>query len=403
MQTIKKIILFAFLLLAGTAAWAQRDYRKGYIINNRQDTVYGWIDYRGDIRNSKTCAFKVSENDAFVEYAPSDIIAYRYIDSKFYISKNIGSTDAPKQVFLECLINGLATIYYYRDDGSNEHFYIEKDGKLHELKTDRKEVEVDGRTQISTVKSYVGTLKAALNVWEMSGEIDNAKLEHSSLINIAKNYHQYACTDGSECIIYEKKKPSLAMRIGPVVGVDISMLKLIVEGVDKNKFDHPTNLTAGVNLNLWAPRVNEKIFLQIRAMYAKNHFFDAYESPQRSIFTHVRSNVLKMGFALKYEYPKGKLRPTLAAGFAAIWMPDGSIEEITNTHYISGDVISTDTKDFPTKLLRGIEISPGLQYHLPKSQIIFLQMQYIHCTRREAVSYPVNVLRSLGLSMGFYF
>ena len=40
----RKIIIIAILLFSGASVWAQRDYRKGYIITNQQDTIYGWID-----------------------------------------------------------------------------------------------------------------------------------------------------------------------------------------------------------------------------------------------------------------------------------------------------------------------------------------------------------------------
>ena len=283
----RKLIIIALLLFAGRSVWAQRDYRRGYIITNQLDTIYGWIDYRGDVRNAKICSFRKTETEPVTEYTPADIVAYRYNDSKFYISKNIGTTDAPRQVFLEYLVNGLAKLYYYRDDNTNEYYYIENNGHFLELKIDEKEVEIDGKTRIKTVKTYVGVLKATLNVWDMNSEIDKAKLEHSSLINIAKDYHQYACTDGSECIVYEKKKPFMAVRIGPTVGADLSMLKLktFVVGVsihesgvpiyDVDIFNpHPSsNLTVGVNLNFWLPRMNEKVFLQMQTMYTKYYFF----------------------------------------------------------------------------------------------------------------------------------
>jgi len=226
----RKIIIIAFLLLTATGAWAQRDYRKGYIITNQQDTIYGWIDYRGDARNAKICSFKKTETGQAEEYTPLDIAAYRFIDSKFYISRDIGTVDVPKQVFLEYLVNGLANLYYY---GGDDRYYIEKDGQFLELKIDEKEVEINGITGIKTVKSYVGVLKATLNVWEMNSDIEKAKLDHSSLIDIAKNYHQHVYTDGSECIIYERKKPLVALRIGPAVGADLSTLRLMDHDVEK--------------------------------------------------------------------------------------------------------------------------------------------------------------------------
>ncbi len=400
----KELIIIVVLLLTSTGVWAQRDYRKGYIITNTQDTIYGWIDYRGDIRNSKVCSFKESEAGQVTDYTPLDIAAYRYIDSKFYVSKNVGTADAPKQVFLEYLVNGLAKLYYFRDDNTNEHYYIERDGHFLELKMDEKEVEVDGKTQIKTVKSYVGVLKATLNVWEMSSEIDKAKLEHPSLINIAKDYHQYACTDGSECIIYEKKKPLMALRVGPVVGADLSTLKLMDKDEEKYKFDPSTNLTVGVNLNFSMPRFNEKIFLQMQAMYTKYYFFDNFESPQKAIDVHIRSNVLQMGLAIKYEYPKGKWRPTLAVGTAAISMINGTVEETTDWYLYNGSVRpATEKSDFPTKFMYGFEVVPGVHYYLSKEWILFIQLQYLRCVKRQYVNYPANIIQSFGLSAGIYF
>ena len=399
----RKLITVSLLLLSSAGVWAQRDYRNGYIITNQQDTIFGWIDYRGDIRNAKICSFKETETGQATDYTPSEIAAYRFSESKFYVSRNIGSTDAPKQVFLEYLVNGLAKLYFYRDDTAYDHYFIENEGNFHELKIEEREVEVDGKTRIMPLKSYIGILKATLNVWEMSGEIDKAKLEHSSLINIAKDYHQYACTDGSECIVYEKKKPLMALGIGPVVGANLSTLKLMDHDVEPYHLDPSTNFTVGVNLNLSMPRINEKFFLQMQALYTKYYFFDAYESPQKATDTHIRSNVLQMGLAIKYEYPKGRWRPTLAAGAAAIWLPDGSITKNTDTYTYEGVRPSIVKNDFPTRFMYGFEVISGVHYYLTKERIIFLQVQYQQCFKRETINFPANIIRSFGLSTGVYF
>ena len=405
----KKIIIILLLLFAGMNVWAQRDFRKGYIITNQQDTIYGWIDYRGDTRNAKICSFKKTETEQATDYTPSDIAAYRFIDSKFYISSNtIDIVGAPKQIFLEYLVNGLAKLYYCREDNVNDRYYIENDGHFVELKVDRREVVVEGKygrsySGLQTVKSYVGLLKAMLNVWEMDSEIEKAELNHSSLIDIAKNYHQHVCTDGSECIVYERKKPLVALRIGPVIGADFSTLKLMDFKVEKYHLDPSTNLTVGVNLNLSMPRINEKIFLQMQAMYTKYYFFDAFESPQSQTDVHIRSNVLQMGFAIKYEYPKGKWRPTLAAGGAAIWMPDAAIKENTDRFYQVGIRPSTVEYDFPDRFMYGFEVISGIHYYLTPKRIIFIQVQYLQCDKWLFIRLPANMIRSFGLSTGIYF
>ena len=399
----KELIIIALLVLAGTGVLAQNDFRQGYIITNQQDTIHGWIDYRGDIRNVKICSFKKTETEQPADYTPMDISAYRFNYSKFYVSKNIGSVDAPKQVFLEYLVNGMANLYYYRDDGTNDHYYIEKDGQIHELKIDEREVDIDGTIKIQTVKSYIGVLKAVLNVWDMNSEIDKTKLEHSSLINIAKDYHQYACTDGSKCIIYEKEKPSRTLRVSPIVGVDLSILKMKNRDFEKYNLNPSTNLMIGVNLNFLMTRANEKFFLQMQAMYTKYYFFCAYESTRKVTDVHISSNVLQTGLAIKYEYPKGKWRPTFAAGAALILLPDGTIEEITDNIYQGIVRPSSVVKEFPTRFFYGFEVIPGIHYYLTPKLVIFMQVQYLQCFHREEVISSPNQLRSFGLLTGIYF
>ena len=409
------ILILLFACIGGIQA--QRDYREGYIITHEWDTVYGWVDYRGDIRNSQVCSFKESENGQATDYSPWDIVGYRYNDSKFYISKNVGSDDAPKRVFLEYLVNGMASLYYYKEDNVNKHYYIENFGQLHELKIDEQVVEIEGVVRVRKINSYVGVLQATLNVWEMRDEIGKAKLEHSSLINIAKNYHQYTCTDGSECIIY-RSKHLMALRIGPVVGANLSNLKMmegvffqgddgIVSILDKKyyKFDPSTNFTVGVNMNLSMPRVNEKLFLQMQAIYTKYYFFRTYESYISATDVHVSSNALQMGLAFKYEYPRGKWRPTLAAGGVLMWLPDGSIKEITDRYSLDLVRSSSEQIDFQSKFMYGFEITPGVHYYLANDMIVFVQAQYLHYYKSHTINgiFSTNKIRSLGLSAGIYF
>ena len=391
------MIFIALLLLSVANARAQRDYRHAYIINNQHDTIYGWIDYRGEVRNAKICSFRKTETGQTTDYTPSDIAAYRFIDSKYYVSKDLGTSDTPKMVFLEYLVNGLAKLFYYRGESTNDFYYIEKDGQFHELKIDKREVEVDGKTGIKTVKSYIGILRATLNVLEMNDQINKASLEHSSLIDIAKNYHRLVCTDGNECIIYEKKKPLMALRIGPMVGADLSTLKIIHDDYERYRFEPSTNFTIGMSLNFWMPRVNEKIFLKMHIMYTKYYFFNAFEDAQETIDTHFRSNVLQMGIGVKYEYPKGKWRPTLAAGTTANYLTGVSIKNVIN--HFSEDVVrsTTEKMDFPNIFIfmSCFEINPGIHYHTTKKWIIFAQLKYF-------LNYKLAI-QSFGLSTGIYF
>ena len=141
-------------------------------------------------------------------------------------------------------------------------------------------------------------------------------------------------------------------------------------------------------------------------MFTKYSFFDSYEEISKSIDIHFQSNVLQLGLSVKYEYPKGKWRPTLAAGASFISLP-GEFEEITKTYYHENgsDQVRTSTQkfDLQNKFLGGFSVTPGIHYYLSKKRIISVQLQYLRCSKKVFESYPANVVQSFGLSAGIYF
>ncbi len=61
---MKKVIIILLLLTKCFTGYSQNDWRKGYIIENSGDTIYGLIDYRTSRSNSQYCYFrKDKQND----------------------------------------------------------------------------------------------------------------------------------------------------------------------------------------------------------------------------------------------------------------------------------------------------------------------------------------------------
>jgi hypothetical protein len=82
-----KIYLTLLLSLSSLSGFSQTDFRPGYYISLKNDTVYGLIDYRGEIRDSKVCTFRKDENSEPVKFEPKDIKAYRYTEASFIFPK----------------------------------------------------------------------------------------------------------------------------------------------------------------------------------------------------------------------------------------------------------------------------------------------------------------------------
>jgi len=54
---LNKNIVFFFLICFIQNIYSQKDYRKGFVVTNKKDTISGYIDYRGGHR-FKYCYFK---------------------------------------------------------------------------------------------------------------------------------------------------------------------------------------------------------------------------------------------------------------------------------------------------------------------------------------------------------
>jgi len=61
-MSFKKALILGLILSAHMVLTAQTNFKPGYIIKNSADTLYGKIDYRGDLLMGSICRFK-SENE----------------------------------------------------------------------------------------------------------------------------------------------------------------------------------------------------------------------------------------------------------------------------------------------------------------------------------------------------
>jgi hypothetical protein len=67
------------------------------------------------------------------------LLAFRFLDSKYYVTKEINN----KKSFLEYLIKGKINIYYMRDE-KGDHYYLDKENvELTEIPYEEKIIYVD--------------------------------------------------------------------------------------------------------------------------------------------------------------------------------------------------------------------------------------------------------------------
>ena len=230
------ILTINLILLICLQTLAQSDFKPGYIILDNNKIENGLIK-SGDKRdNYSKCVFKPEPESEEKVFLPDEIMGYRFIDGKYYISQNLDSINNNK-IFVEYVFDGIVDLYYYFDN-SGDHYYIQKNNKrLKELKNDVRKITAKaplsaGISQYyaenspiqyeKESKEYIGILKFYFqDNPETMRKADYVSFNINSLIDISEAYHNAVCPE-DECINYVKKKTKIIFGFGPVAGLSYS-------------------------------------------------------------------------------------------------------------------------------------------------------------------------------------
>ncbi len=404
---IKRIlVLVVFALGLSGMLFSQSDFRNAYILQLNGDTLYGLVDYRGDIRNSKQCVFKSNLQATARIYEANEIRAYRFSDSKYYVSKRIMIEDEPEYVFLEFLVNGVVDLFYNRDT-EGDHYWLEsEEGELFELTNEQIAVYVPGfgKSQRDSNK-HIGLLKTTFaDCNEIQDDLNYARLNHKSLMKLTKQYHDFVCTD-EQCVIYEKPSPDVKVAFTPMIGVESSFLDFSrFTYYQYVEFGASINPSFGLKLDLCLPKVNEKVFFQVDAFLSKSVFNGTYDRINITIpeyyQVNIKSTLLQTSAGFKYKYPKGKLRPVMGIG-ASIYN-FYRVDAITTLVEQKGTVVISEFNDVPlASQLAGAYFEIGSDFELSEKHSLYfcLRYSYVQGTHWKTLS----TLHTTKLTAGYNF
>lgn len=288
MKKFNFISLF-FILFFFQEIKSQTEFKDGYVIISLSDTIYGKIDNKDYYSNSQYCDFLNPKTNSVTRYKPDQIFGYRFINGKFYVSKNIEIDNKSVVLFMEYLIHGRLDIYFYQDNETIGHYFASKDTlPLKELKNNKVVIELDGKNVLYESKNYMGLLKYYTSDCPvLSNEITNLREpSHNNLIDFSKKYHNLTCSN-EKCIIYEKKLPN-------------KLLFSIFGGSTiyfSNKIAKPCY---GFNFLFQQPIISERVYLGIGfTKLPEINMYNAYQIP----------------FSINYLNPRMGFSPILSCEF----------------------------------------------------------------------------------------
>ena len=300
------IAIFVFTIPKGIA---QSDFRKGFIITTQKDTVHGEIDYRPNSKNYQTCHFK--NNGTVTEYAPSQILGYRFYNDKYFTSQVLDDS------FVEVLIDGDLSLFKHE-----EGYSIQKSGgELHNLESQKAIVEEDGKSKVKEDTRWKGIVSYLTLDCEQNPQLlQSLKLEEKSLTHFVINYHK---CKGAEFTYYKTEKPGPKMEFGFIAGLTQSNIKIRrvfnLKGYLADNY-LSTDPFVGFIFAASLPEFSEKIVLQSELHLIKSNFSSSIVlNPYlRTEYHDAFIDVLTMSvpFTLKYSLSGKKYPLFFQLGFS---------------------------------------------------------------------------------------
>jgi len=420
-----KYLLLALLILCNFITKAQADsdseYKEGYIITSKGDTTKGFLFKHISRLASEKCIFKATINSKPKTYYPNEIAGYRFIDGKYYVSKEIKTDSTTKKlIFLEFILKGKVNVYYYVD--LIEHYYIEKTPEdLVELTEEQKTFHDDekGRSYYSTSR-FKGKLKVLLSDCPaIYNEIQSTRLTHQSLIKLTKDYNEKVC--GTDCIVYERKITSSKLKYGILMAYSKNSYNF------GDQFITDTRNSFQVGIGIKTSNIfmfNEHLNLKANILFEKDSKAYTVSLADDVHFNHLTYN--NVSYNLRNLTSSYDYLPSVTADLNVLDLkvPISLCYDINMTHNtfltlgigISNKIILTQNKDFKiddfyekygksiNSLLTGAIISAGLEGKWFGKHTLFLNANY------ESYAYLARVdpswrlkNKQMTIELGMYF
>jgi hypothetical protein len=384
---------FAFLFFLTTLTLqAQSYFRPGFIITLQQDTIYGEVDLRINSINAHRCTFRATGSNEIQNFAPFDILGYRFTEEgKFYVSKAVElAPEKPDTVFLEFLLQGMRSLYYYETEQGVPIYFVQVGNRL--VKVDAPQLSKNEGPMFTWGEGrYQPILRVVFDSPKVQKEIDNVKYTRQSMIQLARDYHYATCTTGEDCVEFETaevKDPPATWTFVPYVGIIQYYTSNKPEGVTNPKWSYTGGVTVVVTNTRWSKAISLTGDLAMSKF--KGYFTDKGQYP-----VHYDNLMMSGKLGIRFTYPKGIVRPFAGIGVSVTGFFQTEQDKIDNDYFF-------DAKE-EEKLYAGYYIDAGLNFKLSKHEnknMIVTRVRFHTIANRL---FAATFCRSLEYTVGYTF
>ena len=335
-------ICFCFML--NNSLSAQKDFRPGYMINLKNDTIKGVINMKSNIQNSKICEFKQSSNDqGSTMYTPQEIKSYRIEDSKYYVSKEVLIDSVKENVFLEFLVDGIVDLFSLRQF-NNEFYFLEKDGKMYPLTNE--EITVLNEKGTAFLKNSEAYKRILIYLFQDSpvviNSINSLTFENNPLVKIVTDYHNDVCKD-YQCINYSTRT-KIHFFLEPNLNYNFSTFEM--KGSPESAVDNKIGF--GINIRI-VPVRWKRLNIITGISYTTSDYSQVFTRRPNlgsyyNFLIETNYSIVKIPLIAEYSFLKSKIRPYISVGYNNILILNGMHKIINIGNYYDEDILKSEYK-----------------------------------------------------------
>lgn len=380
---IRQIITLIFTVLIAQTSISQENYESGYLINLNGDTIHGFIDYRNWERNPDKIFFKESTDHIRSIYHPTTIQSFSVSD-EIYESAIINTEENPinaydsvpnegyyfanDTTFLQALIKGKKSLYFYKNKRGEDKFYIKTDTSYEYLVYKKYLHRSDGQTGYVENKKFVGQLLIYLqDCPTIQSKLKKTEYRKKSLLNLFHAY--YDCTKVE--IGFQKKTEKAIAEIGITAGISLTSLMFRSEGFDylvNADFGLSTNFSAGLFADVILPRSQGKWSIYNELLYTTYLVTGRYENyfhaNRYTIYnTEIGYSYLKIINMLRFKYPIGNYFLYINAGMSnGIAVSETNVSRAESKFFDIQNVIEAPALEDTRKYEQGFIVGLGTKF-----------------------------------------
>ncbi|MEP6645729.1 MAG: hypothetical protein ABJC12_01460 [Saprospiraceae bacterium] len=323
MKNIIIIILFFGISGLGMPCklYCQHNYLPGYIINLKNDTVRGFIDYRNWEKNPSKIFFASDPKGVEITYSPSEIKSFVVLDEIYEGAivereSHLNTIDngpytyelitEKEPVFLQTLINGEKSLFYLKDKNGIDQFYIREGDFITLLKFKRYHKLQEKGGGIIENRTFIGQLSQYLHDCPgIQEKLTHLIYRKSDLENLFLSY--YNCT--KEPIQFRKKHEKNPPELGALIGFANTYVKVVSDYfyLKDVKFGYSNTFSGGVFCDFTLPRSLRKISINTELIYSSYKISGHYDDNFDAATIHMGYNYCKINAALRYKYQLKKM------------------------------------------------------------------------------------------------